>query len=154
MSGMRSLRLGFANPSEFMENKRLSKERIALLSSSVWSAIARYDANAGNLYVEFFLAPFRHEQAKEHSVKGGFGFSRQAIDMEEFNLVVEVFREIAKQLPEAYHVDEGPVSPLDHQSKVLGWFNKEKVNQYWNQGRDEHPLRRITSEVLAKHGIA
>ena len=72
----------------------MSKERIAFLSGSVWSAIARYDANAGNLYVEFFLAPFRHEQVKEHSVKGGFGFSRQAIDVEEFSLVVGIFRKV------------------------------------------------------------
>lgn len=136
-----------------MENKCLSKERIDLFCSSVWSEIARYDANAGSLYVEFFLYPFRHEQAKEHSRKGGFGFSRQAIDMDEFNLVVEVFREIARQLPEAYHMDEVPVSHLDHQSKVVGWFDKEKVNKYWDQGTDEHPLRRITREVLAKHWI-
>jgi len=145
-----------------MENKRLSKERIAFLSRSVWSEIDRYDANAGNLFVDFFLSPFQdeqahthwHEQAQTNSVKRAYKFSPRAVDADEFNLVVEIFREIARQLPEAYHMDEVPVTPLDQPSKIVGWFDKGKVHQYWTQGRDEHPLRRIANEVLTKQGIA
>jgi hypothetical protein len=131
MHGTRQPILGFASIN-YMNKEYQMRDRIKFLARSVTSNISRYQGH--EFFVEFFLYPFALELAQENAGKPGFQFRPDKIDQNEFNLVVEMYRRLAKRMPDAYYLEDTPISVFDPPGKVVGWHNMENKSRYQTTG--------------------
>ena len=131
MCGTRQPRLGFESIN-YMKKEYQMRERIKFLARSVTSEICRYEGH--EFFIEFFLMPFRHELAEQNAGKPGFQFRPDKIEQDEFNLVVDIYRRLAKRMPEAYYLEDTPISVFDPPGKVVGWHNMQNKTRYQTPG--------------------
>jgi hypothetical protein len=136
-----------------MKRNPLSKERMRHLTGTVRSNAGRIEAEGGNYFTIFdFHVPFRLDFFQTPASSKA-QFDPQKIHRAEFDLLVEIFRRASIRMPEAYHLDDVTISPLDDPAKIIGWHKVSNVTKYWTPGRDPDLFQIIMNEVLDEKRI-
>ena len=129
---------------------KLTPERAHFLVDSVTSSLGRAQTEGrGNIVVFHFLYLFQLEFAKTNVGKNT-RVQPQGIALHEFNFVVEVFRRLARRMPEAFHLENAPIQPTESPARIVGWHNMDKISQYWTPGLDKSrgPIEEVIQEVM------
>lgn len=105
-------------------------ERLELLVNTVASNLGRSEVDGDNDLVVFhFVYGFLGEFAWRNS-NNNLTLQAKDIPAEEFHLLVEVFRKLARQMPDAFRVDEAVINATDYSGKVVGWHDMGATSKY------------------------